>query len=66
MVKAILSGVANMKPKCPNPKCISTKSTVEGTKNYNTIRIRYRRCVKCGTTWQTQEMILQNTVVVNK
>lgn len=48
--------------KCPNKKCESNNVIVLSVKVYDLFKHRYRKCLNCGTTWQTTETNLNNTI----
>lgn len=49
--------------KCPNPKCESKETHVKTVRIYMTFKHRIRSCPRCGTTFQTQEYLIPDTVV---
>lgn len=48
---------------CPNNKCKSKETRVKEVVIYSTFKYRIRMCPRCGTTFQTHEKIIADTIV---
>lgn len=48
---------------CPNTKCGWKETRVKEVVPYKTFKYRIRMCPRCGTTFQTHEKIIQDTIV---
>jgi hypothetical protein len=48
---------------CVNPKCKYGETRVKSVVVYRTFKYRIRWCPRCGTTFQTHEFLIPDTVV---
>lgn len=48
---------------CPNQKCRAKETRVKEVTVYKTFKYRIRFCPNCGTTFQTHEKIIEDSIV---
>ena len=48
---------------CPNTNCNFKETRVKEVVAYKTFKYRIRMCPRCGTTFQTHEKIITDTIV---